>query len=203
MAADLRTTGISADRQPALRPPSRYTFGFVYVVGIVFSAIFVYVYAASIDGMTADKARLQWPGLALMLGLVLLALGGILFALRRHALIVTDAALTVRTGFYGRVIPRSSLNLAAAFEGSLLERTEFTPRWRTNGIGLPGFRAGWFRLRNGNKALVFLTDPFRVTYLPTNLGYVLLLSTDGLLAALGQPAAIMPAPAGALPERGG
>ncbi|MEP7083146.1 MAG: PH domain-containing protein [Betaproteobacteria bacterium] len=186
-----------------MRPPSRYTFGFVYVVGIVFSGIFVWLYAGSLAGVAADRARFQWPGLALMLGMVLLALGGILFALRRQALIVTDTALTVRTGFYGRVIPRSSLNLAAAIEGSLLERAEFTPRWRTNGIGLPGFRAGWFRLRDGTKALVFLTDPFRITYLPTNLGYVLLLSTDGLLDALREPAALTPAPTDAPPERDG
>lgn len=203
MTADHRTTAVAADRQPLLRPPSRYTFGFVYVMGLLFSGFFVYLYAGSTDGLAPDKARLQWPGVALLLGLVAMALGGILFALRRHALIVTDTTLIVRAGFYGRAIARSSLNLSGAFEGSLLERTEFTPRWRTNGIGLPGFRAGWFRLRNGNKALVFLTDPFRVTYLPTSLGYVLLLSTDGLLAALREPAAVTPAPAGALQERGG
>lgn len=172
------------------------------MMGIAFAAFFVYLYARSTDGLAPDKLRAQLPGLLLMLALLALALGGILFALRRHALILTDTQLIVRAGFYGRAIPRASLRPDSAFEGSLGERNEFAPRWRTNGIGLPGFRAGWFRLRNGDKALVFLTDPFHVTYLPTAAGYVLLVSTHALLAALREPAALN-ADFGATPGRGG
>ena len=64
-------------------------------------------------------------------------------------------------------------------------------------FGLPGFRAGWFRLRTNEKALVLLTDPFGVTYLPTREGYALLISTTALLGALGAAAATpaqVPAP---------
>ena len=49
---------------------------------------------------------------------------------------------------------------------------------------MPGLRAGWFRLRNNERALVYLTNPFHVTYLPTKEGYVLLISTTALLDAL-------------------
>jgi crotonobetainyl-CoA:carnitine CoA-transferase CaiB-like acyl-CoA transferase len=49
---------------------------------------------------------------------------------------------------------------------------------RTNGVGLPGYRAGWFRLRNGEKALAFVTDVHRVTYLRTTDGYSVLLSVE-------------------------
>ncbi|MBP8296296.1 MAG: hypothetical protein KAX84_09340, partial [Burkholderiales bacterium] len=89
---------------------------------------------------------------------------------------------------YGRTLPRSSLRPEAALEVSLLEYRDLGPLWRTNGIGLPGFKAGWFRLRNREKALVLLTDPFKVTYLPTSEGYALLISTNALLAALREPA---------------
>ena len=168
-------------------PPSRYTVGFLYVLAIGFSGFFVYLYAGSIEGLAPEKAREQLLGLLLMLGLLALAFAGIWFALNRRALILTDTELIFRAGFYGRTLRRSSLRPESALEVSLVDRRDLAPRWRTNGIGLPGFRAGWFRLRNNEKALVLLTDPFHVTYLPTGEGYVLLVSTTALLPALREP----------------
>ena len=171
-------------------PPSRYTVGFLYVLAIGFSGFFVYLYAGSTDSLTPDKAKAQLQGLMLMLGLLALAFAGIWFALNRRALLLTDTELILRAGFYGRTLQRSCLRADSALELSLVDRRELAPRWRTNGIGLPGFRAGWFRLRNNEKALVLLTDPFHVTYLPTSEGYVLLISTTALIAALREPGTI-------------
>jgi hypothetical protein len=56
------------------------------------------------------------------------------------------------------------------------------------GTGLPGYQSGWFRLANGESALVYLTDRSKAVHIPTTLGYSLLLSPDdpdGFLAALG------------------
>ena len=44
------------------------------------------------------------------------------------------------------------------------------------GTALGGYSAGWFRLRSGEKALLYLTDRRRVVYIPTLDGYSLLLS---------------------------
>ena len=55
--------------------------------------------------------------------------------------------------------------------------SEFKPIRRTNGIGLPGYSAGWFKLANGEKALLFVTDRGKVVYMPTTDGYSVLLST--------------------------
>jgi hypothetical protein len=55
------------------------------------------------------------------------------------------------------------------------------------GTGLPGYRSGWFRLRNGEKALLYLTDTSRAVYVPTTAGYGVLLSPqnpDEFVAAL-------------------
>ncbi|MBK8738096.1 MAG: hypothetical protein IPM02_00440 [Betaproteobacteria bacterium] len=175
-------------RSLQVTPPSRYTVGFLYVLTILFSGFFVYLHLSSSAGLDPEKARTQLMGLLTMLGMLMLAFVGILFALNRRALLLTDKELIVRAGFYGRTLPRSSLRPEAALEVSLLEYRELGPLWRTNGIGLPGFKAGWFRLRNREKALVLLTDPFRVTYLPTSEGYALLVSTSELLPALRQPA---------------
>jgi len=64
---------------------------------------------------------------------------------------------------------------------------------RTRGTGLPGYSAGWFRLRNGEKALCFLTDRSRLAYVPTRAGFSVLLSVllsverpDAFLAALAR-----------------
>ena len=171
-------------RNLAVTPPSRYTVGFVYVLTLLFSGFFVYLHVNSSADLDPEKARGQLMGMLAMIGMMLLASGGILFALNRRALLLTDKELIVRAGFYGRTLPRSSLRPDDALEISLVERRDLGPLWRTNGIGLPGFKAGWFRLRNREKALVLLTDPFRVTYLPTSEGYALLISTNALLAAL-------------------
>lgn len=50
------------------------------------------------------------------------------------------------------------------------------PVMRTWGIGLPGLSSGWFRLRNGDRALCVLTDRGRTTVLRARDGTRLLLS---------------------------
>lgn len=171
-------------RDIPVTPPSRYTVGFLGVLAVVFSGVFFYLYLNSTDGLDPEKARTQLSGLLMMLALLGLAFAGTWFGLQRRALILTDTELIVRAGFYGRTLPRSSLRPDSALELSLTDRRDLAPRWRTNGIALPGFRAGWFRLRNNEKALLLLTDPFHVTYLPTSEGYALVVSTTALLAAL-------------------
>jgi hypothetical protein len=66
--------------------------------------------------------------------------------------------------------------LTRARAANLDEAPELRPRRRTFGTGLPGYASGWFRLRNGERALVYLTDRRRVAYLPTAEGYALPLS---------------------------
>ncbi len=64
-----------------------------------------------------------------------------------------------------------------------------TPVRRSNGVGLANYQVGWFRLKNGQRALCFLTRRDSVLYLPTKKSFVLLLSTsepEQLLAALGK-----------------
>jgi hypothetical protein len=44
------------------------------------------------------------------------------------------------------------------------------------GTAVDGYRAGWFELYNGERALLYVTDPSRVVYLPTTEGYTIMLS---------------------------
>jgi len=89
---------------------------------------------------------------------------------------VNGDKLSIRGDIYGRDIPWADL---AAGKGRILNLKvdrEHRPVLRTNGCGLPGYASGWFRLANGEKALLFVTTGDAVLYLPTMKGYSLLLT---------------------------
>ena len=89
---------------------------------------------------------------------------------------LTDNGLRIRGGIYGKFIPRDVLVREKARVINLNVEREYKPRWRTNGVGLPGYAEGWFRLFNGERALLFVTERSRIVYIPTTEGYSLLLT---------------------------
>jgi hypothetical protein len=100
---------------------------------------------------------------------------------------VEGSVLDVHVPIYSRRIPLADLDLARADIVNLDASSPLRPKWRTNGIGLPGYRVGWFRLKDGSKALLAITRRNNVLYLPTRDGYVVLMSVDNpsrLLARL-------------------
>jgi hypothetical protein len=101
---------------------------------------------------------------------------------------LSPAGLALRGDIYGRrLIAASSLRGGAARIVDLDREPELAPKWRTMGTGLPGYQAGWFKLKSGEKALLSLTDRHRAVYVPTSEGFALLLSPaqpDSFLAAL-------------------
>jgi len=89
---------------------------------------------------------------------------------------LTSGGLRIRAPLYGRLIPLAALNVEKAELVDLSKDESRRPSWRRNGIGLPGYGAGWFSLKNREKALLFLTTRSDVVYVPTSEGYSLLLS---------------------------
>lgn len=100
----------------------------------------------------------------------------IVFSLKSVKAEVTQEGVRVTGDMYGRFIPFEDLSRQEARIIDWNKETEFKPTWRTNGIALPGYLSGWFRLRNKEKALLFVTDVSAVVYVPTKRGYSLLLS---------------------------
>ena len=86
--------------------------------------------------------------------------------------------LRLRGDLYGRRIAPSLLRGGSARVVDLDSEQSLRPSARTMGTAIPGYRGGWFRLSNGEKALLYVTDPRRVVYVPTRAGYSLLLSVD-------------------------
>jgi hypothetical protein len=91
---------------------------------------------------------------------------------------VSNDGLRLQGDLYGRSISLKSLKLDEAVVTNLTTDTEYQPTRRTMGTGLPGYSAGWFKLRNGTKALLYVTDRTRVARIPTTEGYTVLLSVD-------------------------
>lgn len=107
----------------------------------------------------------------------------------RIRLTVTQEGLEVTGGWYKRFIGLDKLNVDGAQPLDLRQAEEYRLKWRTNGIGMPGYKAGWFRLRNGEKAVVFITDQSQVVYVPTTEGYAVMASVPdarGVIGALQQ-----------------
>jgi Bacterial PH domain len=77
---------------------------------------------------------------------------------------------------YGRTIPLTDLDMSAARAIDLATSSDYRLSWRTNGVGLPHFKSGWFRLAGGGKALVFIGDPHRTVVIPHREGYSLMVS---------------------------
>ncbi len=135
------------------------------------------------------SAKPLWflAGIGALLLCVLALLAFVAWSARHSRVEVTDAELRLVGDLWGRSIPLQALRLEAAAVVDLETSPDYAPRLRTFGTGLPGYASGWFRLRNGEKALGYLTTRRSLVYLPTTLGYSLLLSAErpqDLLAAL-------------------
>ncbi len=107
---------------------------------------------------------------------------------------ISPEGLRLSGDFYGRMIPASSLRGGAAQRIDFRITTEYEPVTKTMGTSVGGYRAGWFRLRNGEKALLYLTDPSRTVYIPTREGYSVILSPHEPDAFLFALRAIAPSP---------
>jgi hypothetical protein len=115
-----------------------------------------------------------------ILSLILLAIIGLFiyigYSSRHINFKVNEQGLRIGPGLYGRLIPKEDINVEGVKVINLNTDSEYQPKWRTNGAGLPGYSAGWFKLVNKEKALLFVTDRSRVVYIPTHKDYAVLLS---------------------------
>lgn len=133
----------------------------------------------------------MWGIVAVVLLLVALAIlfAAIALSPRRATFVISSDGIRIKRALYGRTVPGESLDVEKARQVDLTREKSLQPVLRTNGIGLSGYSEGWFKLRNGEKALLFVTDRSRVVYVPTNLGYSMMLSVsdpERFLSALGE-----------------
>jgi hypothetical protein len=114
--------------------------------------------------------------MAVILVPVLALVGRTMVGARAARFEVSPAGVRLHGDWYGRTIPSGQVRGLDARRVDFATEPGLAPKWRTMGTGLPGYQAGWFRLKNGEKALLYLTDRSRAVYVPTTAGYSLLLS---------------------------
>lgn len=114
----------------------------------------------------------------IILVIIFAALAYTAYSARNSRFEIGEHQLRVVGDFWGRTIEFASLRLADADLIDLDSSSNYAPRRRTFGTAVPGYASGWFRLHNGEKALAYLTSRESVVYIPTSLGYSLLLSAD-------------------------
>jgi hypothetical protein len=96
--------------------------------------------------------------------------------------------LDVRATLYRKRVPAAALDLGRARVVDLAERTELRPWLKSNGMSVPGFHAGHFRLRGDfGKAFCLLTQRQRVLWLPLREG------KEQFLLSLEKPQALLDA----------
>lgn len=103
-------------------------------------------------------------------------LGWAVWASRNVRFEVSREGIRIAGDLYGRQIPLEVLEPGQARPVDLRQDGPLRLVARTNGTGLPGYAAGWFRTASGDKTLAFLTDRSHVAYIPTRDGYSLLVS---------------------------
>jgi len=123
-------------------------------------------------------------GVCLFLALVMALLLWITYSSQHSRVEIGADRLRLVGDLWGRSIPLAALDLGRAQVLDLARAPERRPASRRLGTGLPGYASGWFRLANGEKALLYLTDWRRVAYVPTTEGYSLLLSVEDPQALL-------------------
>lgn len=90
---------------------------------------------------------------------------------------IEDGALVLRHGHCCRHrVPLGDLNLEQSAITDLSFDPGYQPRRRLAERGCPRRGSGWYQLRNGSRAMVFLDDPKNMVRIPTHSGYTLLLS---------------------------
>jgi len=111
------------------------------------------------------------------------------FSSRHVKFEVSNDGITIRGDMFGRFVPKDKMVLKSARAVDLSREKTLAPKWRSGGTAYPGYKSGWFRLADDSKALVFITDPTHVVYVPTVDGSCLLMSVanpEQFLAALKQ-----------------
>ncbi len=111
-----------------------------------------------------------------LVALPILLVGYFLYSAGHTTFVISPEGLRIRGDIYGRFVPAAKLQPAAARAVDLTVDRDMALGWKKNGLGMSGYKSGWFSLKGGGSALVIVTDQNRVVAVPTLDGYTILLS---------------------------
>ena len=126
-------------------------------------------------------ASMMYPVMGLLFAILVgvgVMLGLSVRGSRASTFTVDAGGLQISGDLYGRQIAASAIRGDAVRVVDMRREQKLQPAMRTMGTALPGYQAGWFRLENGEKALLYLTSREQAVYVPTTLGYSVIMSAD-------------------------
>ena len=164
-----------------LPPLGKFARVFPILIGAIVPLALLIVMALS-----AGQSRDWLHGLPALLVMPLVAglLAASMFSRRVELL---GGRLRVRRWPIPRSFALDSLDLGQARVVDLRQESGLQPVRKLIGSRLPGFMAGWFKLRDGHRAYVLSSSGSRALYLPRKDGSLLLLGVErpeSLLQAL-------------------
>lgn len=109
---------------------------------------------------------------------LMLSFGLFMYASRATIFELVPDGLRISRTPYGRTIPWSSIDASGARAINLAIDSTYRPSLRTNGMSVPGYQVGWYRLGGSGKGLLFVTEPESVAAIPVKEGYTLLVSVE-------------------------
>jgi len=97
--------------------------------------------------------------------------------IKNTSISIKDNEVVINSFLYGRKIPIENIMINEIKTINLNKDEEYDISVRTNGTSLPNYKSGWMKLKNGKKALVYLTNKNRVLLMPTK-DFVILFSME-------------------------
>lgn len=120
----------------------------------------------------------DWTGFVAVLLCVVAIVVMLSVLMARRKLGFDGERLVIKGALYTRRVPLERLDLDAARIVDLAEHTALKPLLRMNGMSVPGFHVGHYRLRDHSRAFCLLTATDRVLVLPERDGLIYLLSPE-------------------------
>ena len=169
-------------------PPENLWWLYAILVIGAFTTVFAYISMSRQSKQPDQKKRwiLKLRFLLPLAAVMMLAGCWVIYKQATATLEISGETLKIHAGLYSQEIMKSDLRLNEAKIIKLSKSRQLQPILRTNGTGTPGFGAGWFVLRNNEKAFLLVADADNVLYIPSR-EFALLVSLDnpeGFLADL-------------------
>jgi hypothetical protein len=157
-------------REYALSPVgqgAKWFFALIMLLPIAVALIILWNEAAAVN---------ELPGwaLGLLIGLGPAILLATAMGVRKPKAELGKDGLRIRVSFINKRWALSELDSDRACLVNLDTRKELRPKWKLWGAAMPGLSSGLFKLYNGDKSHLYITDRQKVVYIPTQSGPVLL-----------------------------
>lgn len=151
-----------------IKAPPRSTTVCLWAIVAALLGLMVY-FIAMIEGMGWLMGSIFLPIIAVLIIVVV--------STRNTRFAISHKGLDITGGWVGQSLSWSELDANNARVVKFSAEPNLKPKWKTVGLAMPGCCAGWFRLYDKSKALIFLTDKEEAVFVPTRKDFSVLLSS--------------------------